>query len=240
MKFFLVGGFLRDRELGIKSKDVDFAVEASSFDAMVERLEADGFEIFISNPEFVTVRAKVPKGNPLEKHTRVADFVLCRKDGPSSDGRRPNFVEAGTILDDLARRDFTVNSFAEDEDGNILDPHGGLIDLKNRLLRFTGNPMDRIMEDGLRVMRAYRFAVCKEFALEKETAEALCSELAMEMLANITIERIRPELNLMLHSDTIRTLDILGGNLPLTVPVHGLFKETIFRDGLRLEATSKK
>jgi len=121
---FEVGGCLRDEFKGIPSKDVDFAVEAPSFEAMRDELIEDGFEIFEERPEFFTIRAKVPKGNPLEDRTRVADFVMCRKDGPSSDGRRPDFVEPGTIFDDLARRDFTVNAIARNAiTGEIIDPH---------------------------------------------------------------------------------------------------------------------
>lgn len=71
-----VGGHVRDSLLGTPSKDIDYAVEAESFTAMVEHLQSQGFQIFMSAPEFFTVRAKFPKG-----YDRVpADFVLCRRD----------------------------------------------------------------------------------------------------------------------------------------------------------------
>lgn len=234
IRLFEVGGCVRDEILGLKSKDVDFAVEAPSFDAMRSHLLAEGFKIFVEKPEFVTIRAAVPQGHKLRERTKDADFVLCRKDGPTKDGRRPSFVEPGTILDDLARRDFTVNAIARDPlTGELLDPHGGVPDARIRTLRFVGNPMERIREDGLRVLRGLRFQVTKVFALDPATEEAIRSPEASEMLRCVSVERVREEVEKMFAADTERSIRIFAHLPPLT-------RESIFRDGLRLAATLKR
>jgi len=233
---FEVGGCLRDEFKGIPSKDVDFAVEAPSFEAMRDELIEDGFEIFEERPEFFTIRAKVPKGNPLEDRTRVADFVMCRKDGPSSDGRRPDFVEPGTIFDDLARRDFTVNAIARNAiTGEIIDPHCGIDDLEIGILRFVGNPEDRIREDGLRTLRGFRFFITKDFFFEAKTRKALMSPLALEMLQDISVERIVDEVTKMFSCDTLMTLDLLCHQVPREM-TEFLFSAT----GIRLKPSLKE
>src|SRR5688572_2507881 len=116
VKVFEVGGAVRDKLLGLRPKDIDFAVEAPSFKAMHEFVSSTCSTIFLIKPEFLTIRAH-------HATMGAVDFVLCRKDGAYSDGRRPDTVEPGTIFDDLARRDFTINAMAFDEEGNLIDPH---------------------------------------------------------------------------------------------------------------------
>ena len=135
MKMYKVGGFVRDQILGVKSKDVDYAVEASSFYDMERCIFEMGGEIFLSTPQFFTIRAKL--------NGEVADFVLCRKESQYSDGRHPDKVEVGTIYDDLARRDFTMNAIALCEDGTYIDPHNGIYDIVRCLIRWVGSPNDR-------------------------------------------------------------------------------------------------
>lgn len=238
-RFFEVGGCVRDEFLGIASKDVDFSVVADSgefqtaqqaFDALEQFMTSNGFNVFESRPEFLTIRARVPKGHPLEQRTFVADFVLARLDGPSSDGRRPDWVQPGSLQDDLARRDFTVNAIARSEDGTIVDPFGGVEDIQLRNLRFVGNARERIDEDGLRVMRAFRFLITKDFTMKAAEFEILKSEFAAEMLQKVSVERIREELNKMFRADTLGSLQLLCG-----LPTHT--RSAIFRDGLRLDAT---
>jgi tRNA nucleotidyltransferase/poly(A) polymerase len=231
---FIVGGFLRDRVLGIPSKDLDFTVLAPSFDAMRDALVADGFTIHTEKPEFVTIRCGVPKGHRFREHARDADFVLARKDSATGDGRRPDFVEPGTLLDDLSRRDFTANAFAENAvTGEIIDPFGGVTDCLNKTLRFVGSPEQRITEDGLRVLRGFRFMVTKGFCPTGATMEALFSELATEMLAAVSVERIREELERMFAHDTLLALRVFD-EVSITM------RKAIFRDGLRLSATLAK
>jgi tRNA nucleotidyltransferase/poly(A) polymerase len=241
-QFAEVGGAVRDKFLGVDSKDVDFvaipinpkrfANADEAFATLVNVLKVDGFEVFLETPEFFTVRAQVPTWHPVRKRTTVADFVLARKDGPSSDGRRPDFVLPGTLMDDLQRRDFTVNAMAI-LDGELVDPFGGREDLENNLLRFVGNPTDRIAEDGLRVMRALRFHITKGFNIEGQTWDAVNSDFAAEMLNKVSVERIREELEKMFLANTVATMETLSD-------VRRKMKNAIFRDGLRLMPTLKK
>ena len=239
-QFAEVGGAVRDKFLGIDSKDVDFVAVPTqqfdtaddAFDALVEHLKEQGFKIFLETPQFFTVRAQVPDGHVLKERTNVADFVLARKDGPSSDGRRPDFVLPGTLMDDLERRDFTVNAMAI-LDGELIDPFGGRDDLKNNLLKFVGNPRDRIVEDGLRVMRALRFHVTKGFDIDADTWDAVNSDFAAEMLMKVSVERIREELEKMFFADTLWSLNVFTS-------VRSSVQKAIFRDGLRLMPTLRQ
>jgi tRNA nucleotidyltransferase/poly(A) polymerase len=239
--FYEVGGCVRDFLINPKGKvkDVDFSVVArqglfanvqEAFAALEAHLEAEGFKIFQSRPEFQTIRAQVPAGHPLRQRVRDADFVLARKDGPYSDGRRPDWVLPGTLEDDIFRRDFTVNALCRTVEGEVVDLVGGLADVQARKLNFVGKAEDRVAEDGLRVMRAFRFAVTKGFTFSDETEEVLLSRFAAEMLAGVAAERVREELVKMFQFDTLAALRLLG-SLP------NFTQEAIFRDGLRLDAT---
>lgn len=241
-QFAEVGGAVRDKFLGLDSKDVDFvaipttpevfSTAQEAFGCLVDDLKWQGFQVFLETPEFFTVRAQVPSGHSLKQRTNVADFVLARKDGPSSDGRRPDFVLPGTLMDDLQRRDFTVNAMAI-LNGELIDPFGGRKDLERNLLRFVGDPTQRIAEDGLRVMRALRFAATKGFDLSETTWIAINSDFAAEMLMKVSVERIREELEKMFLTNTLWSLEVLND-------VNDEIKDAIFRDGLRLMPTLKK
>ena len=209
MEIFEVGGCVRDEIWGISTKDVDFVCLAPSFDAMRDEILYQGFKVHVEKPEFVTIRAGVPSGHILRERTKDADFVLARKDGQSSDGRRPDSVEAGTLEEDLARRDFTFNAIAKDMNGNFIDPFGGIEDAHNRVLRFVGKPADRISEDGLRALRGFRFMVTKNVTPDEETEKWLHSTLAVEMLSCVSTERIREELLKMFSHDTLGTLALV-------------------------------
>lgn len=230
IRFFRVGGCVRDELLGIESKDIDFAVEAPSFEAMLSAVEARCTKVFRDKEgapigaEFFTVRGLDPELGPV-------DFVLCRKDGPSSDGRRPDFVEAGTLADDLARRDFTVNAMARDEDGVLVDPHGGREDLEAGVLRFVGEPADRLEEDKLRAFRALRFSVTKRFVLHDSVVAALLS-MHKEAFDGVSTERMREELHKMFAKDTGAALLVL-----MDFPV---MLEVALDRGLWLKPTTEK
>lgn len=235
MEFFEVGGCVRDSLMGVDSKDVDFVVVAPSFEEMRERIVGEGFKIFLDTPEFFTIRAGVPEGHALRARTRDADFVWARKDSATSDGRRPDFVLPGTLLDDLERRDFTMNAIARDPfSGKLIDPFGGELDIANSVIRFVGRPQDRIREDGLRVMRGFRFMITKDMVLDGLAAEAMHSDLAVEMLGKVSVERIQVELDKMLNADMERTMDLLVRDMRRDM------RRMIFRDRLRLTTTMKK
>lgn len=237
--FFKVGGCVRDKILGIPTKDIDFSVVAETgsfqsagqaFSSLCDQLVQEGFKIFECREEFLTIRAQIPKGHQLRNLAKDADFVLARKEGPYSDGRHPDWVVPGTFQDDIARRDFTCNALAIDSNGNIVDIVGGQEDIARRQLRFVGSPRERIGEDGLRVMRAFRFMVTKGFSMHPDQQQELTTEFASEMLSTVKVERIREELIKMFRADSLRSIRILGN-----LPIHS--QNAIFRDGLRLDAT---
>lgn len=204
MRHFLVGGAVRDALLGVQSKDLDYSVEAPSFEAMREWILSQGMEIFLDKPEFNIIRARNGK--------EVADYVMCRKEGPYSDGRHPDWVEAGTIFDDLARRDFTVNAIAKDaETGEYVDPWAGRVDLENKILRAVGNANDRINEDPLRAYRALRFSVTKDFLLSDDLHTALRDDTLFDKMESVSTERIREELGKMFHHDSWTSMHRLMG-----------------------------
>ena len=240
IRLWEVGGCVRDDLLGSTSKDVDFAVEAPSFAAMEAHIQGQGLKIFLSKPEFLTIRAGVPKGHPLRARCSDADFVLCRRDGVSLDGRRPESVTAGTIFDDLARRDFTINAIARcAESGELLDPHHGREDLQARILRFVGDGETRIREDALRILRGLRFSVTKGLAIAEPR---LFNDPAMVALLDrrtadgrfaVATDRIRGELDKAFAFDTLGTLLALESLPNLRA---GIFS----REDLSLSATMQK
>lgn len=215
---------MRDSILGIRSKDIDFSVEAESYAAMraaiVERCGGED-AIKVEHEEFVTIRAIDPKLGGV-------DFVLCRKEGTYSDGRRPDSVEAGTLLDDLARRDFTMNAIARAEDGTLIDPFNGQADIACKLIRCVGDARQRFMEDRLRVLRAIRFSITKGFTLQMDTRAAI-SEFSD--LRGVSVERVREELLKCFECNTIATLQALD-EFPL-------LKLTCFSGKLFLKPTIK-
>ena len=219
--FYRVGGCVRDALLGIKSKDIDFSVEAESYDAMKDAIFARGGTIFLEKSEFLTIRAKVP-------NLGDADFVLCRKDGAYSDGRRPDEVVPGTLLDDLARRDFTINAIAETESGEIIDPFDGRRDLEHKLIRCVGS-VERLREDSLRMLRALRFATTKKMYLHHEISSFLADGNNSALLRNISIERIREELKKMFEADSLTSIMLLNQ--------YDNIRNEIFRRNIKLVPT---
>lgn len=202
IKLYQVGGAVRDGLMGVPSKDIDYAVEAPNFDWMYEALKMLGVEIFegAAKPEFFTIRGK---WNGV-----ASDFVLCRKDGHYKDGRHPEGVTVGTIYDDLARRDFTVNAMALDQDKNLIDPFKGQVDLKGKVLRCVGKPEDRFTEDGLRILRAVRFSITKGFALDYLITNLLCQPAFFSTkLDSVSTERVREELFKCFSFSTLDTLN---------------------------------
>lgn len=203
IKVFEVGGCVRDRILGVPPNDIDFAVEAPSFEAMFQFVKATTKSIFLSKPEFLTIRA-------LTKDNEAVDFVMCRKDGVYTDGRRPDSVEPGDILSDLGRRDFTAGAIAIDSDGKFIDPHGGIKDIEAKLLRCVGITDDRFNEDSLRILRAMRFGITKGFTLHSDIEHVFSTpEVWVPKLASVSQERIREELFKCLKFNTAETLRFL-------------------------------
>ncbi|NBB90244.1 MAG: HD domain-containing protein [Spirochaetes bacterium] len=178
---FLVGGALRNIALRGAPMDYDLATDAHPKD--VHRIFRRVIPTGIQHGT-VTV---LYKGHQFE----VTTF---RTESMYSDSRRPDSVAFSTsIEEDLARRDFTINGMALDlVSREFFDPHGGLGDIKAKKVRAIGDPARRFGEDGLRVMRALRFATQLEFDLAPATREAIPS--ALPALNKVSAERKRDEL----------------------------------------------
>jgi tRNA nucleotidyltransferase (CCA-adding enzyme) len=202
-QFYQVGGSVRDEILGVKSKDIDYCVVAPSYEAMRTAIVERGGTIFLETPQYLTIRAKVPK-------LGACDYVLARKEGAYSDGRHPDKVEPGTLYDDLARRDFTINAIAKGEAGGYIDYFGGIDDINNKLIRCVGNPLTRFEEDYLRIFRALRFSICKGMMIGVDTCLAIIATLRdVDIVEKISIERIYEELRKMFAHDTMGAIDLL-------------------------------
>ena len=255
MEMFQVGGCVRDELLGVPSKDIDFCVVLNEFDRfagapdnpfdlMVEKLKDMGFKIFLESPEFLTVRAQFPTGPVLKndlgngifrlgRKKLTADFVLARKESGYTDGRRPDVVVPGTLEDDLARRDFTVNAIAKDAQGNLIDPHNGREDLDKRILRAVGDPLDRLEEDALRAVRALRFSITKGFFIDQSLRWAMQVQSVLTSLEdNISDERIQQELSKMFRFDSVGSMRLLNQFPGLT--------NVLFSGNVNLDATLKQ
>lgn len=214
IRIFEVGGSIRDELMGIDNPpDRDFCAESpAGWRALLHWCHDNMDKVFLVTPEFFTVRGMIGKD--------AIDIVMCRKDGPSSDGRHPDHVEPGTLMDDLARRDFTMNAMAREVDpktlepiGEVIDPFGGAFDAEEGVLKCVGDTEERLEEDGLRLLRAVRFAITKDLtpcfglatALEDETWWAFVERSVSE-------NRIREELNKMFAHSTPETLRFLMNN----------------------------
>jgi putative nucleotidyltransferase with HDIG domain len=116
------------------------------------------------------------------------------------DGRHPGRVRFGVSLEeDLSRRDFTINAMAVDlRNGGIIDPFDGRKDLQRRLIRCVGNPVKRFSEDGLRSLRAIRFATALEFSIHRPTLKA--AGMTLEVFRKVSAERVREEIMKMIKS----------------------------------------
>ena len=232
---YLVGGAVRDMIRGVKSNDWDFAVVAESYDAMREWLVANDFEIFLETPKYFTIRARAPKEAfqfaGIDFAGSTFDFTLCRRERDYTDGRHPDEVEVGTLEDDLARRDFTMNAVALDVNGVLIDPYNGRQDIEDKIIRCVGG-LERLSEDGLRIMRAIRFWVVLEFNFDEKIYSYLQTPEAVKDLESTSDDRIRQELAKALKSNTADTIMILS-ELPY---ISNLIFNT---KGLWLEPTSK-
>ena len=177
---WIVGGCLRDLLLGKTVSDWDVATTATP--PRVQKLFRKVIPTGIAHGT-VTVRLR---GTSYE----VTTF---RGEGAYTDGRRPDEVFfVGTIEEDLARRDFTVNALAYDPVGDrLVDPFGGLEDLDRGLLRAVGDPHQRFAEDGLRVLRGARFTATLGFDLDPETEKAIGPSLGT--FRQVSRERVRDE-----------------------------------------------
>jgi tRNA nucleotidyltransferase/poly(A) polymerase len=197
---WIVGGWVRDRLQGLYPTEMDIAtnlhpdIVSQLFDKTIPVGAAFGTILVLD-----------------EESDKSWEVTTLRCDGTYGDGRRPDDVEFGDdIIEDLARRDFTINAMAVDPvTGEIIDEFGGLEDLNAGIIRAVGNSHDRIREDGLRIMRAFRFLDSGELGtrdLDDDLQVAISENL--HMLEKVSSERKWAELSRILQG--VNKIEIIG------------------------------
>lgn len=188
-KAYLVGGAVRDIFLHKKPDDWDVATNATPQDVMklFKVVIPTGFEHGTVTVHF------------MNKEIEVTTF---RTESGYSDGRHPDKVNyAATIEEDLSRRDLTINAIAVNlKTRKIIDPFKGRKDIHKKIIRTVGNAHDRFMEDGLRPIRALRFACKLDFSIQKSTYSEIFKEDIQKKISSISVERFRDEFIKMLSS----------------------------------------
>lgn len=187
-KAYIVGGCVRDSLLNRTPKDWDITTNAKPNDIM---------SLFDKT---------IPTGLQHGTVTVMLDgegyeITTFRTESAYEDKRHPKEVKfVDSLIDDLSRRDFTINSMAYNDKEGLIDPFGGRNDLINKIVRCVGNPNERINEDALRMMRAVRFASQLNFEIESETVWAIINN--SDNLKYVSVERIRSEFDKILLSNS--------------------------------------
>ena len=211
---YIVGGCVRDALRGAEPHDWDCTTNAKS-----EQICAcfHDFHVIETGLQHGTVTVVIDH-MPIE-------ITTYRIDGVYADHRRPDTVTfTDSLTEDLARRDFTVNAMAYHPERGLIDPYHGADDLQAKIIRCVGRPQDRFDEDGLRILRAMRFAAVLNFAIEPDTANAVHTQKTL--LHHISAERIDTELTKLLcgiGAERVLTdfADVLFTVLPELEPMHG-------------------
>lgn len=208
-----VGGFVRDGLLGRPGHDVDLATSAPWQEVRRIAQEA-GLRVHETGTAHgtVTVAPATPGGSP------AVEVTTYRADGSYGDGRHPDEVSfVDTIEEDLARRDFTMNALAFHPERGVIDPFGGQEDLQRGLIRVVGDADARFAEDGLRLLRACRFASQLGFSIEPATRQAMTR--SKSRLGWVSAERVTCELDgfvtgAFVHDALMSTWDVLAFAIP--------------------------
>ncbi len=181
-EWYYVGGCVRDFVLGRTPKDHDIATDARP-DAVMALFKRHGHNAIATGEAFGGVTVVGPTGERIEVTT-------YRSDGP---GRKPQVTFAKTLAEDLARRDLTINSMAQQPiTGEIIDPFGGQGDIHYQMIRCVGDANERFAEDPLRILRAARFSAQLGFTISIGTVEAMTKHA--ESIRSLPVERIREEI----------------------------------------------
>ena len=179
---YLVGGCVRDALMGIPPHDYDLTTSATPEQMLSVFSDCKVIETGLKHGT-VTL---LTEGGPVE-------ITTYRVDGEYKDNRRPESVTfTPNLSEDLARRDFTVNAIAMDSEGQVVDLFGGKSDINAKIIRCVGDAEKRFNEDGLRILRALRFASVLDFSIDSKTTAAIIK--FSHLLQNISAERVREEL----------------------------------------------
>jgi tRNA nucleotidyltransferase (CCA-adding enzyme) len=237
---WLVGGAIRDLLLGREVHDFDIATSARPDEVGRVFGRRRTIPTGVAHGT-VTVLLDSPAAerlavDPRPGHHRGVEVTTFRGEGAYSDGRHPDSVEfVSDLVEDLRRRDFTINAIALDaERGVIADPFAGRADLEAGLVRAVGDAAERFAEDGLRIMRAVRFAAQLGFRLDAATEAAIAP--AIPVFRKVSIERVRDELLKLLAAPRpsvglglMRSTGLLAEVLPELVEGIGLVQNRFHR-----------
>ena len=193
---YFVGGCVRDYILGKKFDDIDITTNA--LPEQVKQIFKKTIDTGIQHGTVTVLVDKIPY-----------EVTTFRTEGDYINHRTPKSVEFVTNLSmDLERRDFTINAMALDKDGKMIDLHGGISDLENKIVRTVNDPDERFTEDALRMFRAFRFASKLDFEIENATYKAI--EKNAQLIEFVSIERIVVEFKkLMQGTGNKRSMNLL-------------------------------
>ena len=184
---YAVGGCVRDALLGREPADWDITTSASPYE--VKALFSRTIDTGIQHGTVTVLMDK-----------EGFEVTTYRIDGEYEDARHPkDVIFTSNLLEDLKRRDFTINAMAYNDETGLVDAFDGIADLKAKRIRCVGEPTERFTEDALRMMRAVRFAAQLGFTIEDATRQAICD--MAENLSKISAERIQVELVKLVTSD---------------------------------------
>ena len=209
-KGYIVGGAIRDILLGLKPKDIDFATNISYETLKTLFSEYTPKE---TGKSFGVLRIRI---NNIDYE--IAKF---RED---IYGKEEKVVFVDEIKNDLARRDFTINAIAYNQKAGIIDLYNGQKDIENRIINFVGKAEERIIEDPLRILRAFRFMSRLNFSLSENTIEAIKNQKSL--LKNVPEERITMEFSKLLLGKNIKNTLILMKNIGVLELIIPEFKVT--------------
>ena len=214
---YVVGGCVRDSLLGKEPEDWDITTSAKP-----EEVKA----IFSR-----TIDTGIQHGTVTVMLNRQGyEVTTYRVDGEYEDGRHPKSVDFTTsLLEDLKRRDFTINAMAYNGREGLVDAFGGMEDLENRVIRCVGSAVNRFTEDALRILRAVRFSAQLDFRIEDETYEAI--SLIAPNLEKVSKERIATELTKLLlsgHPEKMKRVSDTGASRYISEP---FFKAAVLGKG---------
>lgn len=198
---YIVGGCVRDSVIGLIPNDWDICTSALPN------------EIITCFLDYKLIKTGIKHGTVcVIINNEQIEITSYRTESEYTDHRHPNKVSfTDSLTDDLARRDFTINSIAYNHKSGIVDPFGGVNDIKNKIIKTVGNPYDRFDEDSLRILRAVRFSSTLGFTIEHKTLTAMNS--TFENIKYVSAERQLSELKKMLCGDCITEVLLTHKNI---------------------------
>lgn len=213
---YFVGGAVRDMLLKRKTEDYDITTSATPD------------EICFIFKDYRLLCYGIKHGTvAVLYHGLKIEITTLRTEEGYADKRRPDKVRfIGSLQEDLARRDFTINAMAYDD--VLYDYYGGINDLNNKLIRAVGDPVERFSEDALRMLRAIRFSVKLSFKIDFPTKDAIHSCCCL--LKHIAIERIMDELGVIISYDYLYLINDFFDVLKVIFPhLHDVKKEELLK-----------